>query len=200
MRLTIWASIQLSAIGRRQMIEVGEVVLRALEPQDADSLYLFRNDWSVIQSLGGFSAGYSRANLVDWIRRHSNRADEVLWTIAVPATNECIGHVGLYQIDNRVRKAEFAIVIGDRRWWGRGLGKRITEAVVAWGFSQLNLHKITLGVLTHNTRAVHIYEALGFRSEGVLHDEQFRDGKYLDLMLMAIFEAEWRTRQEVHRL
>jgi RimJ/RimL family protein N-acetyltransferase len=180
------------------MIDLGEVVLRPLEPNDVDSLYSFRNDWQVIQNLGGFSAGYSRANLEDWVKRHSNREDEILWTIASAVTNECIGHVGLYQIDNRVRKAEFAIVIGDCRWWGRGLGKRVTEVVVAWGFSQLNLHKITLGVLTSNPRAIHIYEALGFRCEGVLHDDQFRDGKYLDLVLMVMFETEWRARQEVH--
>jgi RimJ/RimL family protein N-acetyltransferase len=182
------------------MIDLGETVLRALEPTDADSLYSFRNDWEVIQHLGGFSAGFSRANLEDWIKRHSNRADEVLWTIAEAVTNKCIGHVGLYQIDNRVRKAEFAIVIGDRKWWGQGLGKKVTEVVVTWGFSQLNLHKITLGVLTNNSRAIHIYEALGFRCEGVLRDEQFRDGKYLDLMFMAMFEDDWRAREEAHRL
>jgi RimJ/RimL family protein N-acetyltransferase len=177
------------------MIELDEVVLRALEPKDVNSLYSFRNDCEVIRTLGGFSAGYSRSNLEDWIKRHSNRADEVLWTIADRLTDKCVGHSGLYQIDTRVRKAEFAILIGERKRWGQGLGKKVTNAVIRWGFSQLNLHKITLSVLTNNSRAIHLYEALGFRCEGVLHDEQFRDGRYLDLMLMAIFETEWRAAQ-----
>ena len=180
------------------MIDLGEVVLRRPEPKDVDSLYSFRNDWAVIKHLVGFSAGYSRSNLEDWIKLHSSRTDEVLWTIADRDRDQCIGHAGLYQIDHRIRKAEFGIVIGDQTWWGKGLGKKVTEAVVAWGFSQLNLHKITLAVLTNNPRAIHIYEALGFRSEGVLHDDQFREGKYLDVMLMVILEAEWLARQRAH--
>ena len=159
----------------------------------SSTLYSYRNDWEVIRHLGGFSAGYSRANLEDWIKRHSNRPDEVLWTIADAVADQCIGHVGLYQIDNRVRKGQFAILIGDKALWGRGLGTRVTQAVVSWAFAQLNLHKVSLHVLTNNERAIRIYEALGFRPEGILRDDQFRDGQFLDLMLMAVFEDEWRA-------
>ena len=175
------------------MISLGDVVMRALEPKDAEYLYTYRNDWEVIRHLGGFSAGYSRSNLEEWIKRHRNRPDEVLWTIADSATDQCIGHVGLYQIDSRVRKGQFAILIGDKALWGRGLGTRVTQAVVAWAFGQLNLHKVSLHVLTNNERAIRIYESLGFHSEGVLRDEQFRDEQFLDLMLMAVFEDEWRA-------
>jgi RimJ/RimL family protein N-acetyltransferase len=176
------------------MIKLGDVVLRALEVKDVDYLYSYRNDWEVIRHLGGFSAGYSHANLEDWIKAHTNRADEVLWTIADALTDQCHGHVGLYQIDNRVRKGQFAILIGDRTLWGRGLGTRVTHAVVSWAFAQLNLHKVSLHVLSNNERAIRIYELLGFHREGILGDEQFRDGQFLDLVLMAVFEDEWRAR------
>ncbi|MFB3814147.1 MAG: GNAT family N-acetyltransferase [Terriglobales bacterium] len=176
------------------MIDLEDVILRPLEPKDVESLYSFRNDWEVIQHLAGFSAGYSRQAMADWVQRHSNRHDEVLWAIEATDTNTCIGHVGLYQIDHRVGKAEFAIVLGDRNRWGKGLGRKISEAVVDWGFKQLNLHKVTLAVLTNNERAIHIYETLGFRREGVLRDEQFRDGRYLDLMLMSVLRQEWCAR------
>lgn len=175
------------------MIHLGDVVLRALEPKDAEHLYTYRNDWEVIRHLGGFSAGYSVANLQEWVKLHSNRSDEILWTIADALTDRCIGHVGLYQIDSRVRKGQFAILIGDRALWGRGLGTRVTQAVVSWGFSQLNLHKVSLHVLSNNERAIRIYELLGFRREGILRDEQFRDGQFLDLVIMAVFEDQWRA-------
>jgi ribosomal-protein-alanine N-acetyltransferase len=176
------------------MINLGDVVLRALETKDVDYLYAYRNDWEVVRHLGGFSAGYSRANLQEWIKVHSNRADEVLWTIADALTDQCIGHVGLYQIDSRVRKGQFAIMIGDRSHWGKGVGTRVTQTVVSWAFAQLNLHKVSLHVLSNNDRAVRIYELLGFRPEGILRDEQFRDGQFLDLIIMAVFEDEWRAQ------
>lgn len=178
------------------MIDLQEVVLRPLEETDAEDLYSFRNDWEVIRHLGGFSAGYSRASMGEWVARHSNRTDEILWAIATSENQRCIGHVGLYKIDYRVRKAEFALVIGDRTWWARGLGTKVTKAVVEWGFSELNLHKITLKVLADNLRALHVYEKLGFQREGVLHDDQFREGRYLDLVLMAQFEKKWHAQHE----
>jgi RimJ/RimL family protein N-acetyltransferase len=174
------------------MINLGDVVLRAIEPKDAERLYNYRNDWEVIRHLGGFSAGYSLANLREWVTVHKNRNDEILWTIADAQNDECVGHVGLYQIDGRLRKGQFAIMIGDRELWGKGLGTRVTEAVVSWAFEQLNLHKVTLQVLRNNERAIRIYELLGFQTEGILRDEQFREGKFIDLILMAVFEDQWR--------
>ena len=175
------------------MIDLGKVTLRAFEPADVEHLYRFRNDWQVIQYLGGFSSGYSRKNLQEWIKAHRNRDDEVLWAISEKKTGRCIGHVGLYKIDPRVRKAEFAIVIGDQKWWGKGVGCSATIAMIDWGFDQLNLHKISLSVLAGNRRAIKLYEKLGFRREGALRDEQFRDRKYVDVVLMSVLDDEWRA-------
>jgi RimJ/RimL family protein N-acetyltransferase len=167
------------------------VHLRRPEPKDADFLYEFRNDWEVIQYLGGFSTGYSTRDIHDWIEYHRNRSDEILWTIAERETDTCLGHVGLYKIDHRVRSAEFAIMLGNKEWWNKGAGKRATRAVVEYGFKQLNLHRCYLSVLKTNERAITLYERLGFRTEGVLRDEQFRDGKYVDVVVMGILESEW---------
>lgn len=188
-----WVSLVTSVDRERTMIDIGDAILRPLEPKDVDSLYPMRNDWEVVRFLGGFSAGFSRANLEDWLTMHTNRPDEVLWAIAGKTTDALIGHVGLYAIDNRVRKAEFGIFIGDHRLWGRGLGTRAATTVVAWGFEQLNLHKIVLEVLTENERAIHIYSRLGFQRDGVLRHEQYRDGRYMDIAIMSLLEDEWHA-------
>ena len=179
------------------MIQLDGAILRALEPKDVDSLYAYRNDWQVARLLGGFSAGYSRANLEDWIQRHLNTADEMLWTIADRVTDESLGHVGLYDIDTRLRKAEFAILIGYPKRWDQGLGTEVSEAVLRWAFDQANLHKVSLRVLADNPRAIHIYERLGFTRDGVLRDEQFRDGRFVDIVIMSLLEDEWRRASRV---
>ncbi len=179
------------------MIDLGPVVLRPFEPHDVEHLYKFRNDWQVTQYLGGFSSGYSRHNLREWIKFHRNRDDEVLWAIADRKTDRCIGHVGLYKIDPRLRKGEFAVIIGDTKRQGKGIGREVTVAMLDWGFKQLNLHKISLSVLENNKRAIQLYERLGFRREGKLRDEQFRDGKYVDAVLMSLLDREWNMRRKI---
>jgi RimJ/RimL family protein N-acetyltransferase len=173
------------------MIETKTTLLRPLEPSDLDRLYRYRNDREVARHLGGFSTGYARADLAAWLEAHRNRADEVLWAIATKHDDTCIGHAGLYRIDYRVRKAEYAILIGDREHQGKGIGREVSEAVLHYGFDQLNLHKVSLSVLASNARAIRLYQALGFVQEGVLRHDQFRDGGYVDSIVMSIIEGEW---------
>lgn len=173
-------------------IELPAVALRALEPGDLPRLYEYRNDPETTRDLVGFSVHYSHAALAQWLESHARRTDEALWAIAARADDRCIGHAGLYQIDHRVRKASFGILIGDPAERGKGIGTAVTRAVVDYGFAELNLHRVELDVLATNPRAIHIYEKLGFRREGVLRHAQFRGGAYVDLVLMAVLDTEWR--------
>ena len=174
------------------MIDLGDIRLRGFEPEDVDALYQLRNSQDVLRSLGGFSKGYSRRSLVEWIEMHRNCADEALWAIALKDSDRCVGHVGLYRIDHRVRKAEFGIAI-DASQQGKGFGRQATSAVLQFGFDELNLNKIDLSVLTTNIRAINLYERMGFRKDGILRDEQFRNGQYVDVLLMSILYREMQT-------
>jgi RimJ/RimL family protein N-acetyltransferase len=169
------------------------VILRPLETTDIDRLYEYRNDTEISRYLGGFSSGYSRADLAEWLERHRHRTDEVLWCIASRPDDRCIGHAGLYRIDARVRKAELGLIIGDRSMQGRGIGKAVSVAAIDYAFRELNLHKVFLEMVASNERSVRLYEKLGFRREGILRDDQFRDGRYVDNILMSILEDEWRS-------
>jgi RimJ/RimL family protein N-acetyltransferase len=174
-------------------INLNQAILRRPEPRDVEQLYVYRNDWDVIRSLGGFSRGYSQRDLTDWVEYHRTRQDEIIWTIADREADRCLGHAGLYQIDHRVRSAEFAIIIGDKSRWGHGLGRAVTQAVLDFGFAQMNLNRIELTVLENNAAALHLYRKLGFVQEGVLRQAQFRDGAYLNVVQMGLLREEYRS-------
>lgn len=165
-------------------------LLRKLEPEDAPNVYLFRNDPEVARGLGGFSSGYSLQAIKEWIERRGKASDDLVCAIADPETNACLGHAGLYQIDHRVRACEFGILIGDSSRWGKGIGKEVTSAIVAYGFDELNMNRIELSVIASNTRAMRLYEGLGFVREGLKRQAQYRAGEYLDVILMSILRSE----------
>lgn len=171
---------------------VGDYLLRKPTPDDVDALVAFKNDPGIAALLGGFNAkGYSRADIGRWIEFHNGKSNEVLWAIVHGDSGRCVGHVGLYEIDHRIRSAEFAIMLGDRAVWGQGLGSDCTRYALRFGFDQLNLNRIHLSVLTTNARAVKMYERLGFAEEGRLRQAQYKDGAYIDVILMALLRADW---------
>jgi ribosomal protein S18 acetylase RimI-like enzyme len=66
----------------------------------------------------------------------------------------------------------------------RGVGRRLVEACVAQARQQ-GARKLTLRVLGFNDRARRLYESCGFYVEGLLRDEFFLDGRFVDDVLMA---------------
>lgn len=171
---------------------LGDLLLRRPEVTDLEALYTFKNDPEIAGYLDGFSTGYSMPDLQDWLEYHRKRTDEVLWVIASQRTNECLGHVGLYRIDHRIRSAEFGILIGKREDWGKGYGKTCTRFAVQYGFNELNLNRIYLHVLKSNVRAIRLYESVGFSEEGVARQAQFKNGQFEDILLMGLLKGEFK--------
>lgn len=172
-----------------------EFHLRRPDVRDLEALYRQKNDPEIAALLGGFHNGYSRADLRDWVEFHRCRTDEVLWIVADSQHDRCVGHVGLYKIDHRVRRAEFAILLGERSVWGQGLGEACTRFAMRYAFAQLNLNRLYLSVLETNRRAQSLYEKLGFQLEGRLRQECYQDGRYVDLLLMAILRNEYMPHE-----
>lgn len=169
---------------------VNDLFLRRPEPEDLDVFYQQKNSPEIAAMLGGFTLGYARQDLRDWLEYHRRRDDEVIWTICKRSTNQCLGHAGFYHVDFRVRQAEYAILIGDMAAWGKGIGKRVTEFCLAHGFEQMNLNRIYLSLLATNQRALGLYRGLGFRQEGLLRQAQYKDGQYVDVIQMAVLRQE----------
>lgn len=67
---------------------------------------------------------------------------------------------------------------------GRGFAQGAFELVVDYCFQVLNLHRAWLLVLETNLKAIHVYKKSGFEVEGVMRQHIYRNGKYLDYVLM----------------
>jgi RimJ/RimL family protein N-acetyltransferase len=70
---------------------------------------------------------------------------------------------------------------------GRGLGAALMSATLTEA-RRRRLVRIELTVHADNSRAVALYERIGFKTEGVLRDAVRLDGRYKDLILMAIVD------------
>ncbi len=68
--------------------------------------------------------------------------------------------------------------------------------MVDHAFEGLNLNRVWLTVFENNPRGVRAYEKAGFRVEGRLRQECFREGRYWDAIFMAICARIGRNRLE----
>ena len=125
----------------------------------------------------------------EWERER--KAGSLQWGIFDLNTQTFIGTTGLYGHRDIYRSWEFRILIGHPEFLSQGFGREATRLVVDWGFRRLNAHRIWLGCNEENIGAVKCYEKVGFKREGVLRDEIFCNGKYVNAVRYSILEQEW---------
>jgi RimJ/RimL family protein N-acetyltransferase len=132
----------------------------------------------------------------EWIEKQmeQNPVQSYRFSIRTLAEDRLIGEVAIRP--NWIHAdAMFGIVIGERDYWGKGYGTDATRLIVQYGFIELNLHHIMLGVLAYNPRAIRAYEKAGFRMEGAVRGEALREGRRIDCLYMGILREEWLAQQ-----
>ncbi len=134
-----------------------------------------------------------QAAIERWYAR--NQADGALvW--AILSEGEPIGYVTLFEVDEVNRKAELALMIGKRSAWSHGFAKEALATVLRHAFTPvetggLGLHKVWLSVFAENMAARRAYQSIGFREDGVLREDMFRDGTWHDQLLMSVLDDEF---------
>jgi diamine N-acetyltransferase len=78
---------------------------------------------------------------------------------------------------------------------GLGLGRRIIEELIRIVFEELKGHRLFLDVYEDNGCARHLYESLGFKSEGIMREAAQREGEYFSLHLMSMLDREYALRR-----
>lgn len=104
-----------------------------------------------------------------------------------------LGDCGFMNFDYRNRSAEIGIFIGRKDLWNLGYGTETMRLLLKHGFNTLNLHRIYLRVFVSNTRAIRAYEKAGFVHEGRLRDAEYRNGSYVDVLIMSVLKPEWKA-------
>jgi len=74
----------------------------------------------------------------------------------------------------------------DQAWRGRGIGSQLMESAIEWARSAGIIRCIELYVFERNARAIHVYQKFGFQVEGKRQRAAFKEGKYLDDLIMAL--------------
>ncbi|WP_416562141.1 GNAT family N-acetyltransferase [Nocardia testacea] len=134
------------------------------------------------------------ARLREWYASRAAQRDRLDLAVADTADGRCVGEVVLNQWDPANRSCNFRILLGPAGR-GRGLGTEATRLIIGYGFERLGLHRISLEVYAFNPRAHHVYEKVGFHTEGVLRQSlRYRD-EWIDATVMSILAHEWPGNQ-----
>ncbi len=177
------------------MLRGKNVLLRPVRRTDLADFLKWFNDPEVIQYLSMYlpMTEMGEEKYIEELGTTRMRTD-VSFVIEAIAGNETkpIGTTGLHGINHKDRNAGFGIAIGEKEYWSKGLGTEAARLIVAYGFDQLNLHRIGSSALGFNERSIRMHLAVGFTQEGRHREAIFKNGSYADLVHFGLLESEWR--------
>jgi diamine N-acetyltransferase len=166
--------------------------LREISKNDVAVLNAWRADRNLIDSLGSTFRYVDKAVDEKWFEAYqSSRANAVRLAICETISDAIIGAIYLLHIDWHNRSVEFSIWIGEKLHQGKGAGLQASKLALDHAFSDLNLHRVYLTVLTSNLRAIGLYKKLGFQQEGILRGAVYKNGSYHDMLQMSILDSEY---------
>jgi len=169
-----------------------KLILRPLEREDLPFVHGLDNNDNVMRYW--FEEPYEAlVELQDIYEKHIHDQSERRFIVSLGALS--IGLVELTDIHQIHRNAEFSIIIAPERQ-GRHYASQAADLALEYSFAVLNLYKLYLVVDRENEKAIHIYEKLGFESEGTLRQEFYINGRYRDVIRMAIFKDDYLKRRQ----
>ena len=166
--------------------------LRELLQSDKEHFLLWIKDIEVIRySLARFQKMKNDDEISAWFDTLLSNKSSYNKAIVDSINEKLIGYAGIAQISETNLSGEFFIFIGDKSYHGNGIGTFITKEIVKCGFQELGLNRIMLTVSEKNIGAIKAYKNANFKTEGVMREAFFRDGKFHDKIIMSILKDEW---------
>ncbi|MFS1516437.1 GNAT family N-acetyltransferase [Bacillus sp. SCS-151] len=172
-----------------------KVYLRPLDVEDSEIYFRMLYN-SETRRLTGTQRSYTRKEINSYIESKSGDSSSIILLIALNASDDIIGDIALQDIDTINRSASIRIAIDADQHQGKGYGSEAISLMLEYGFGLLNLHRIELEVFSFNKRALHVYEKLGFKKEGIQRDRLYYDHQYHDAILMSMLEDEYRLSKK----
>ena len=151
--------------GRRDVIETDRLVLRHWRESDAEAAFEYASNPLIGQG-AGWPPHTSVENSREIIRNILMQPDN--YAITLKGQDKAIGSIGFHGIGQALfgdigpDEAEIGYWIA-QPFWGQGYIPEAAQALIDYGFSDLNLSKIWCGYFENNHKSARVGHKLGFQ-------------------------------------
>lgn len=173
------------------------VGLRAIEDKDLDQLLGWRNNPNLRKYFREYRE-LSDANQKLWysdkIIKDPNTS---MFSIIELNNNQLIGACGLCYIDWKNRNADFSLYIGkDQIYIDCRYAFDAGKILIAFGFNELNLHRIYAEVFDFDIPKRELLEKLQFVYEGTHRDKQWCEGSWHSSEYYGLLATEYAKKRK----
>jgi ribosomal-protein-alanine N-acetyltransferase len=177
------------------LLTTPRLVLRECAADDLAAFHEIDADPEVVRyvSYGPWTLEESRRDLDFHIAQQTilPRSSYYL-AVVLQAEDRLIGWCSLDITSQKHHEAELGYAL-HRRSWGRGYSTEAAQAILTFGFTSLDLHRVFATCSPENAASERVLQKLGMQLEGRLRGNKWSKGRWRDSLLYAILANEWRA-------
>ena len=180
-----------------EIIETKRLILKGLSPDEMN--YIFKNcsKDEIKRILGHRSEEAYQKEESKYNNGYSsyNRSFN-LFLMTDKTSNTIIGRCGIHNWNAEHRRAEIGYVMEDERYKRKGLMTEALEAVIEYGFNEMNLNRIEALVGIGNVASLRLMEKFNFIKEGLLRQHHYAADKYEDSVFFSKLHHEYINEKQ----
>ena len=168
------------------------LLLREIVQEDIHNIFKGLSNPAVIKHFGiSYSTLEATQEQIDWYANMIMLDTGRCWAICSADNNIFYGVCTLNFWKKDHRKAETGYWIFPE-YWGRGIVPEALSQIFDYGFTEMNLHRISAEVEDNNKRSTAVLKRAGFEYEGTLRECEIKDGRFINLQIYALLKKEGR--------
>src|SRR3989441_7051511 len=170
----------------------GSIVLRDLRASDAPSLFALLTTEEVARFISPPPAtveGFERFNA--WTARQRVAGTSACFAVTLRGFDTAIGIFQVRETESAFRMAEWGFAIGST-FWGTGVFQESAELVLEFAFNTVGVERLEARAAVLNGRGNGALQKIGAVQDCVLRKSLLRNGQYLDQVLYAVVDIDWR--------
>lgn len=136
----------------------------------------------------------SKEQQEQWFNSIKNSKTSKYWIIEYEGKQ--LGLASLTGINENLSSCYWAFYLGDTSVRGAGIGGKVEYNVLRYVFEDLELNKLRCEVFTFNDKVIQMHEKFGFRREAFYREHCFKNGKFQDVVGLALLNNEWKVIKE----
>jgi RimJ/RimL family protein N-acetyltransferase len=170
-----------------------QVVLRELRASDAASLFALLTTEEVARFISpppSSVEGFER--FIDWTSRQRAAGTYACFAVTLAGFDTAIGIFQVRETEPHFGTAEWGFAIGSA-FWGTGVFLDGADLVLDFAFATLGVHRLEARAAVRNGRGNGALQKIGAVQECVLRQSFQKNGDYLDQVLYAMVDVDWRA-------
>lgn len=175
-----------------------KIYLSPLTKEDISAEYIsWLNDSEVCKDNSHATFPNTHSKTLSYLESIEDSRSEIVFAIRWKKNDVHIGNISLQKINWINRSAEIAIIIGNKKYWNKGVGSEAYKLVIGYGFRTLNLNRLSSGQTVTNKGMISVCEKNGMRKEGIIREVLYKNGEYTDAVIYSILLKDLRKKVNI---